>query len=80
MTDTQGVHISRYGVIPNKSQPGKWRLIIDLSHPDGSSVNDAISSALCSLSYASVHDAADIILQLGRNIQLAKLDMMRRNG
>ena len=28
-----GLHTSRFGVIPKKSQPGKWRLIIDLSAP-----------------------------------------------
>ena len=33
------VHISRFGVIP-KGQTGKWRLIVDLSHPKGHSVND----------------------------------------
>ena len=69
------MHISRFGVIPKKSQPGKWRLIVDLSHPDGLSVNDGISSALCSLSYASIDKAADIVLRLGRNTQLAKLDI-----
>lgn len=74
-TDTHGVHISRFGIIPKKSQPGKWRLIVDLSHPEGLSVNDGISSALCSLSYASdsIDKAADIVLRLGRNTQLAKL-------
>ena len=29
------VHLSRFGVIPKKRQPGKWRLIVDLSSPDG---------------------------------------------
>lgn len=73
--DVQSVHISRFGVIPKKSQPGKWRLIVDLSHPNEASVNDGINSSLCSLSYASVDDAADIILQLGTNTLLAKLDI-----
>ena len=27
------VNISRVGVIPKKNQPGKWRVIIDLSFP-----------------------------------------------
>lgn len=31
------VHTSRFGVIP-KSTPGEWRLILDMSHPEGSSV------------------------------------------
>ena len=29
------LHISRFGVIPKKHQPGKWHLILDLSSPDG---------------------------------------------
>ena len=33
------LHISRFGVVPKSSQPGKWRLIVDLSDPVGSSVN-----------------------------------------
>ena len=32
-----GLHINGYGVIPKKHQPGKWRLITDLSFPEGSS-------------------------------------------
>ena len=42
--DTQGVHISRFGVTPKRNQPGKWQLIVDLSHPKGTSVNDLIDS------------------------------------
>ena len=30
-----GLHISSFGVIPKKGQPGKWRLIVDLSSPYG---------------------------------------------
>ena len=37
------VHISRFGVVPKSSQPGKWRLIIDLSAPENHSVNDGIA-------------------------------------
>lgn len=36
------LHISSFGVIPKEGQPGKWRLIVDLSSPRGSSVNDGI--------------------------------------
>ena len=42
--------VSRFGVIPKWGQPNKWRLIVDLSSPEGSSVNDAISADDCSLS------------------------------
>ena len=70
-----GVHISRFGVIPKSSQPGKWRLIVDLSDPVGSSVNDGISRELCSLSYVSIDDAARMVVQRGRGALLAKLDV-----
>ena len=34
--DVEGeVHVSRFGVIPKPHQPGKWRLITDLSSPEG---------------------------------------------
>ena len=38
----QNLHISSFGVIPKKGQPGKWRLIVDQSSPQGHSVNDGI--------------------------------------
>lgn len=74
-TQVLGVHISRFGMIPKKSNPGKWRLIIDLSHPKGGSVNDGINPALCSLTYTSVDKAANAILELGSDICLAKLEI-----
>ena len=45
------VQVNRFGVNPKNHQPGKWRMIVDLSHPRGESVNDGISSDLCSLHY-----------------------------
>ena len=45
-------------MIPKQHQPGKWRLIVDLSHPKGASMNDGIEADLCSLSYVSIDDAA----------------------
>ena len=45
------VHVSKFGVIPKNHQPGKWRLIVDLSSPAGKSVNNGIPSDLCSLTY-----------------------------
>ena len=48
------VHINRFGVIRKKHQPGKWRLITDLSFPEDASVNNAIDPAKCSLKYISV--------------------------
>ena len=69
------VHINRFGVIPKKYQPGKWRLITDLSYPEGTSVNDAIDPALCSLTYTSVDEVAATAAALGRGAQLAKIDV-----
>ncbi len=69
------VHVSRFGVIPKKHQPGKWRLITDLSNPEGNSVNDAINPDSCSLSYISVHDVARAALKLGKGALIAKIDV-----
>ena len=56
------IHVSRFGVIPKSHQPGKWRLIVDLSAPRGFSVNDSILLELCSLLYASVDEAVQRIM------------------
>ena len=68
-------HVSPCGVIPKPHQPGRWRLITDLSAPRGSSVNDGIDASLCSLSYARIDDAVAIALDLGASCLLAKLDL-----
>lgn len=31
--EVPSVHINCFGIIPKSGQPGKWRLIVDLSHP-----------------------------------------------
>ena len=45
------LQVSSFGVIPKKGQPGKWRLIVDLSSPHGSSVNDGIDPDEFSMHY-----------------------------
>ena len=42
----KSIHCSPFGVIPKKNKPGRWRLILDLSSPDGQSVNDSIAKDL----------------------------------
>lgn len=69
------VQVSPLGLVPKAHQENKWRLIMDLSYPSGYSINDGIPPALCSLHYASVDNAVDIIKQLGRGAQLVKLDV-----
>lgn len=69
------IQCSPFGVIPKKSKPGKWRLIIDLSAPEGHSVNDGIRKELASLSYISVDDIVACVLQYGKGALLAKRDI-----
>ena len=68
------VHTSRFGVIP-KGSSEKWRLIVDMSSPEGASINDGIPRELCSLSYVSVTDAAQGVVEQGRGALMAKVDV-----
>ena len=68
------IQISRFGVIP-KGSSGKWRLIVDLSSPEGHSVNDGIDADLCSLKYVTVDDAVAAVKQIGLGAELAKVDI-----
>ena len=69
------VHINRFGAIPKRHQPGKWRLITDLSFPEGSSVNDMIDPAICTLSYITVDEVAKVAIALGKGALIAKTDI-----
>ena len=71
---SMGIHCSPLGVISKKNRPNKWRLIINLSAPEGYSVNDGIGKELSSMSYISV-DVVAHILKLGRVALLAKMDL-----
>ena len=67
------IHTSRFGVIP-KGSTGRWRLIVDMSSPEGGSVNDRIPEELCSLSYVGIKDAARATLDRGRGAMMAKVE------
>ena len=69
------VHISPIGLIPKGGQTGKFRLIVDLSSPQGASVNDGIDPKLCSLSYSSVDEAVAQVRQCGPGALMAKLNL-----
>ena len=73
------IHISRFGVIPKGHKPGKWRLITDLSHPSGKSVNDGIDQSLCSLSYTTVDEIAKVASSLGPGSIMVKVDIESAN-
>ena len=68
------LHGNWLGAVP-KSTTGKYRVIVDLSFPGGHSPNDGIADTLCSLSYASVEDAAQSVLRLGSGTLMAKMDI-----
>ena len=71
----EGTQLSPFGVIPKSNQPGKWRLIVDLSSPEGNSVNGGIEPELCSLQYLRVDEVVDRIARVGRGALLAKMDI-----
>lgn len=73
-TSLDSLQVSPLGVVPKKGT-NKWRLILDLSSPEGHSVNDGIPPDLCSLSYISVEDAARAVIKAGRGALLAKVDI-----
>ena len=61
------LHISSFGVIPKKGQPGKWRLIVDLSSPGGASVNDGIDPQDFSLQYIKVDQVIRMVSRYGHD-------------
>ena len=66
--------VNPLGAVPKK-RSGKWRLIMHLSHPPGSSVNDGIDNAHFPLRYSTVYDAMDSIMRLSRGALMAKIDV-----
>ena len=69
------IHLSSFGVIPKGHISGKWRLITDLSHPPGLSVNDGIDKEMCSLSYVTVDTVAAVVASLGPASLMVKVDI-----
>lgn len=69
------VHSSPIGLVPKAHQTDRWRMIVDLSCPQGHSINDGISSELSSIQYASLDEAVGIIISLGMGTRLVKIDL-----
>lgn len=61
------------GVVPKKS--GGHRLIVHLSAPQGSSINDGISSDEYSLQYVTVDDFVRQVVRLGKGALMFKVDI-----
>ena len=69
------IHISRFGVIPKSHQPGKWHLILHLSHPKLESVNAGIEKSLCAMPYITIDEAIRNVIHRGQGTLLAKIDV-----
>ena len=66
-------HCSPIGAAPKKD--GSARLIMDLSQPHGSSINDDISKDDFTFEYSKFDDATDLVMKAGRNALMCKLDI-----
>ena len=64
---------SGLGAAPKKN--GKWRVILHLSAPHGTSVNDVILKEEFSLHYSSVDDAVGLLHTYGTGAIMAKIDL-----
>ena len=64
---------SPLGVVPKKD--GTWRLIMDLSSPHGSSINDYISKEDFTLHYATFDQAPSLVACHRKDSLMAKLNL-----
>ena len=69
------LHVSSFGVIPKRGQPGKWCLIVDLSSPGGASVNDGIDLDEFTLHYIKLDQVIRVVSKLGVGALMAKFDV-----
>ena len=67
------LYCSPLGAVPKKD--GTFHIILDLSSPSGSSVNDGISQSEFSVHYSSFDDAVDLVRSLGHGCYMAKVDI-----
>jgi len=68
----KGVHLSSLGLTSKNNKLGKWRMIVDLSPPEHSSINEVIRTELSSLQYTSIDDLA---APVGKSPFLVKADV-----
>ena len=69
------LQVSSFGVIPKKGQPGKWRLIVGLSSPHGSSVNYGIDPGEFSKHYIHLDQIINLIAKNRPGTLMAKFDV-----
>ena len=68
-------HTSPLGLVPKDHMPDRFHLIINLSTPDGASVNDRIADSLTSLQYSHAADAVELIKLAGAGALMVKLNL-----
>ena len=62
------------GLVP-KRKPGEFRVIHNLSNPEGTSINDGISTDLCTVQYQTIDDAIKLVKHYGKSSLLSKTDI-----
>ena len=67
------LHCSPVGM--RQKPDGSARIILDLSQPEGNSVNSGIDKSEYSVQYTSFDEATDIIAKTGKNALLTKIDI-----
>ena len=67
------LRVSPIGLTPKDD--GTWRLITNLSHPLGNSVNDFIDPELCRVQYSSFDKVITMISNLGKGALCGKIDI-----
>ena len=67
------LHCSPLGAVPKKDN--SHRLILDLSSPKGTSVNEGIPPETFSVTYSSFDDAVTLVSTLGPDAHMAKMDI-----
>jgi hypothetical protein len=58
----------------------EFRLIHNLSHPSKNSLNDFIDLEVCTVRYAGIDDAVEMIKRIGKGGMLAKVDIKSANS
>ena len=66
------LHISHFGIIAKKYQPGKWQLILYLSSSQGHGINEGIPKDPFLVQYMKVGNIIESIMTHGRETRLAK--------
>ena len=69
------LQVSSFGVKPKTGQPGKWRLIIDLSFPGGYSINNGISADEFSMHYITLDQIIHMVAKHGSRAMMVKFDV-----